>query len=458
MLGGRNQAGPHSRPIYSFPELKNNEILQCMDDLRIPLTLDDLTKPSPAVVQRIYESFADIFMGMGKDHYGQQSSLKVTDGLEHPDLQIDSVSLVAFYRLVLRLMIEVGIEDFSLRDLIRPEYPRLRIILSAIINFAKFREEQLAVFEELSRRSEDAVEQKAKLSKRREELLARISSIRSKQKEQEPAVNSIKNEMAEMLQTLRDLKKDQTAISSALDSLKSSKQDSTERLAQIQFLLGNIRQECNKLKSRVVHSPEKLLQIIAEMNSSISSEKQNLAAIEKKSRDLQMKLEALASLEQDLLRTLQGLESLGADLKKKDELLGSVQAERDSIERHQIQSKDLAIKETQLSRQIQSAHEKLVKLQGIQLERRAKLAKRLEELQRDYRAVSEERSNAMLKIEQSEKIVKDFETKMSDIKRAHEAEIVAMRGECVALKAKVFAYTNELKKALCPALAPPVAL
>lgn len=419
-----------------------------MDDLRIPLSLDDLAKPSPAVVQRIYESFTDIFMGANKGHGGQQSSVKATEGLEHPDLQIDSISLVAFYRLVLRLMLEVGIEDFSLRDLIKPEYPRLRIILSAIINFAKFREEQLAVFEELSQRSEDALEQRAKLGKRQEELLARIASIKSKRKEQEPAVNSIRGEMAEMLQMLRDLKRDQTALSSSLDSLKSLKQESTEKLAQIQFLLGNIKQECNKLKSRVVHSPEKLLQIIAEMNASISAEKQNLAAIEKKSRDLQMKLEALASLEQDLLRTLQGLESLGADLKKKDDLLASVQTERDSIERHQIQSKDLAIKETQLSRQIQGAHEKLVKLQGIQLERRAKLAKRLEELQRDYRAVSEERAGAMLKVEQSEKIVKEFETKMNDVRRAHETEIVAMRGECVALKARVFAYTHELKKTL----------
>ena len=39
--------------------------------------------------------------------------------------------------VVLVLMIEVGIEDFGFKDLIRPEGPRLRIILSAIINFAK---------------------------------------------------------------------------------------------------------------------------------------------------------------------------------------------------------------------------------------------------------------------------------------------------------------------------------
>jgi kinetochore protein Nuf2 len=41
----------------------------------------------------------------------------------------------------------VGILDFSIRDLIKPDPLRLKLILSATINFVKFREEQSAVFE-----------------------------------------------------------------------------------------------------------------------------------------------------------------------------------------------------------------------------------------------------------------------------------------------------------------------
>lgn len=71
-------------------------------------------------------------------------------------------------------MTEVGIDDFSMKDLIRPEGPRLKLILSAIINFAKFREEQLGVFEEMSRRSEELVEQRDKLAARQSELSGKI--------------------------------------------------------------------------------------------------------------------------------------------------------------------------------------------------------------------------------------------------------------------------------------------
>jgi len=47
----------------------------------------------------------------------------------------------------------VGITDFSIRDLIKPDAARVKNILSAIINFAKFREEQLPVFDKHIERS-----------------------------------------------------------------------------------------------------------------------------------------------------------------------------------------------------------------------------------------------------------------------------------------------------------------
>jgi hypothetical protein len=48
----------------------------------------------------------------------------------------------------MKLMIASGIHDFGLKDIYKPEAPRLRVILSAIINFAKFREDKVAAFEE----------------------------------------------------------------------------------------------------------------------------------------------------------------------------------------------------------------------------------------------------------------------------------------------------------------------
>ena len=52
-----------------------------------------------------------------------------------------------------KLMTKVGVEDFSLRDVLKPESPRVRRIFSAVINFAKFREERTGVFELCNQKS-----------------------------------------------------------------------------------------------------------------------------------------------------------------------------------------------------------------------------------------------------------------------------------------------------------------
>jgi kinetochore protein Nuf2 len=65
------------------------------------------------------------------------------------------------------LMSCVGIDDFSLKDVLKPESSRIKMIFSGIINFAKFREQQLIFFEESSLHAEE-------LSNRRRLLESKI--------------------------------------------------------------------------------------------------------------------------------------------------------------------------------------------------------------------------------------------------------------------------------------------
>ncbi len=446
--GGKVAAAAVGRPIYSFPELRNADILQCMEDLHIPLGEAELSKPSPQTVQRIFEAFADIFMGLGPDQLGQQPSFAVVEELEHPDLHLDAISLLSFHRVLTRLMVHVGINDFSLRDMIRPEAPRLRLILSAVINFAKFREEQLSVFEDFSRRADEAATSRARLAKRRDEIAIKVAKIRARYESQEGALRTVKEETTQLIQKLRDLKKEQTALSARLDEAKEAKAEISSKSNQTQFLLASIKQECNKLKSRIVHSPEKLLQIIEEMATNIAAEKAALTALERKSRDLQMKVEALAHLEGELERTLKGMELLNGDFKKRDELTLKVRQEREAIERQQILVKDLTIKEAQLARQITSASDKLARLQEGQNEHRQLMSTRLQALHDEYQGVADERSRIAVRIDANEKTIKDFEGRIADLARSHEAEVSAMRTDCVSLKGRVMAYTAEIKKHL----------
>jgi kinetochore protein Nuf2 len=132
--------------MYIFPTLNNAEILQCMEELRIPFTEQDLSKPSSIKVIKVFEDFLDILMGITREEL-EQPHFSVMENLENPELHQQSLEDITFFRHLQRLMHSVGIQDFSIKDIMRPEAPRVRRILSAVINFAKFREEHLAEFE-----------------------------------------------------------------------------------------------------------------------------------------------------------------------------------------------------------------------------------------------------------------------------------------------------------------------
>lgn len=87
------------REYYSFPDLKIPEIVQCMNDLQIPFSEDDIRKPSPARVVALLDTFLDMFMGISREQLSQPN-FTVMEMLEYPDLHQDSLALMAFYRQV----------------------------------------------------------------------------------------------------------------------------------------------------------------------------------------------------------------------------------------------------------------------------------------------------------------------------------------------------------------------
>lgn len=177
-------------------------------------------------------------------------------------------------------------------------------------------------------------------------------------------------------------------------------------------MLSNVKQECNKIKSRIVHSPEKLKQIISEMNTSIQSERSNLAQLEKKSRELQMKLDALTQIEADSTRALNLLEQNDEIVKKRDSLIIQLQDDKETINKKNVYIKDLELKEQQCRRQLTVSQDKYSKLLHQQDQRRSQIEEQLTTLRQDYSTLSEERSRLVNKMDQTDKMIKDMESKV----------------------------------------------
>lgn len=118
--------------------------------MQITVNDPDIRKYEPPLIRRIFEVFIEKIMGITKEEMGQPafSGLRA---LDFPELHEESIPELTFFRTISKLMGYCGIYDFSFRDLLYPSPKRLRRQLSALINFAKFREERLSTFAGLSK-------------------------------------------------------------------------------------------------------------------------------------------------------------------------------------------------------------------------------------------------------------------------------------------------------------------
>jgi len=75
--------------------------------------------------------------------------LEAAANLPYPELH-QEWSEMRFYTALRDIFENLGYDHFSFRDLFAPTKKRYQVQLSAFINFAKFREEQLQFYQELS--------------------------------------------------------------------------------------------------------------------------------------------------------------------------------------------------------------------------------------------------------------------------------------------------------------------
>jgi kinetochore protein Nuf2 len=204
--------------------------------------------------------------------------------LEHPEIHRDSTKLLSLFKLMLNLLPNIGIEDFGLQDLIKPDPGRYRRyarfinndvhrILSGLINFIKFREDRNQFFERCTAESEAAVESGKNLEKRNVELNAKVahikyrflslSSSRQIRAAQEPAVQKIKEANAALNAEITAKQKYQKLANEEIEGVKYANKERATMLQNIKCSLESNFQEITLLKSRIVHNPEQLKHVSA---------------------------------------------------------------------------------------------------------------------------------------------------------------------------------------------------
>ncbi|KAJ2759862.1 kinetochore-associated Ndc80 complex subunit nuf2, partial [Coemansia nantahalensis] len=250
------------------PTLKSQDILDVMRQMEIPILEEDLEKPTPQRVQLWYEAFLYILKGISIEQLG--SDIELLDLTDYPESHSDDIFLMSFYQNMAVLLQQVGVDDFSLRDMLKPEPARVRRILSGVCNFAMFRDDRMPTLEKYTQQADEQAERLEALQQELDQVQARVAAIRAQRQQELPQVRKLQEANGQLREELKDLGRSQAALAEATSTTRAEKDALQDAIGTVKYAIATLQDELGRLNARVVHSPEKIQQAIAELTESIA--------------------------------------------------------------------------------------------------------------------------------------------------------------------------------------------
>ncbi|RHY32136.1 hypothetical protein DYB32_002830 [Aphanomyces invadans] len=260
--------------IYSFPVLKMSEIVLFIRNSKLGISEEDIKNCEPAAVRRFFEAFFDVILDISKDDL-TQPALSGLSVLPHPNLHEDSIPELAFFRTSKKLLEACGVTDFTWQDIQKPKLKRLRYLLSAIINFSKFKEERKLHFDKylkttvlrpppvaenaipLSYSSLQETLLRAKQQKEDENATLRrqLEELKAKQAAEAPALQAVIDECSVMEAEINVLNTRQSLLHPEVKALKAQVAKLNDELQSLNFDIVEGKKTIRSMESKVVNSP-----------------------------------------------------------------------------------------------------------------------------------------------------------------------------------------------------------
>jgi kinetochore protein Nuf2 len=194
--------------------------------------------------------------------------------LEYPQLHEESIPELSFFRATSKLMGVCGLNTFTTKDIFVPDAKRFRRQLSAVINFAKFREEHVIRCEELQVNTDKLVEQRERAREENAMLKAELKKYKENVSVEEPVIAQLEQDCTIAEEEVNELNKQQAFLRHTTAELKVKNAEARDAIASTQFEILGIKQDIEKMRAKIVQSPEKLQREIEDLERAIECDKE----------------------------------------------------------------------------------------------------------------------------------------------------------------------------------------
>lgn len=271
------------RQDFAFPVLKVAGIAQCLHDIGISVSEDELLNPEKNIdqIKFIFEQLAELCTGITREEMAQPA-FSGLNSLNYPELHDDSVPRLNSYRACGKMMELCGIQDFTIKDFIVPTAKRVRRQLSGIINFAKFRGEKQNILSDLSGVREDLLNKQFAKTQANETLNNRLALLREQTAEESKVITLLEGRCNEIENEITVYNERQAVIREESGESKTLNYKLKDTLAATALQLEELQALKKKLAGQVVNSPERFRKQIIDVGQSLQAEQKDAKAAERK--------------------------------------------------------------------------------------------------------------------------------------------------------------------------------
>lgn len=371
-------------PEDMFNILDPKEINVSLQQYEFSVTEEMVSKPTPEFFISLTEAFVDTFMAISekklqekveklinKSKYPQvkdaMEGIETNNGEENKENELQdeettsALSLIVLFRAASRFYQTCGIEDFSLMDLTRPEPFKTRRILSAVVNFVRFRERNSSGVDDLLAKGDNAVEKLKVLDQDITSLQNKIEEITNILKANE-SVRQVQLYNSKVEVQFRRLKKRQDAIAEEHEQNRAEKQKLVQRVEELEYLIEELIEDIAKLKECDQIDINSLNGEIEELKSKYVEHQEFLNGLESKQKNIFIGIESLQKVDSDLSSSIRVLNDIVHDMGENERLSNDLLKYQEIYNQLVSRSNDLDRDIEQFKIQISLNEEKIKKL------------------------------------------------------------------------------------------------
>jgi kinetochore protein Nuf2 len=324
----------------------------------------------------------------------------------------DVRNLMGFYAALRKLLLECGVHDFRFEDLIKPTHERLSKIFSYIINFVRFRESQTGVIDQHFNAAESTKMRIETLYMENQEMESRLASLQREAAATAERGAAKQQRNAELKAKLRQMYQAQQEVVARYEALQKKREELTTDLEEKSELAEKTRKESERLRPYVGLSPAAMAQNLQDLGKSLSDERAQVEALDRRARALQTSTDTFTVVATDVSAASKVLEEVAEELRKEEEEMSRNARQRDALSERGNNVREVEREESLLRRQLAKYQERTEKLHETAREKSESAQKRMEELRGVHRKLTEERAEKnremerrRVRIEQTEKKV-----------------------------------------------------